>query len=276
MKAASMGTLIPLAALALALGCGSESAELATGPAAPEFQAAADEPPRYSAWSAPANLGPVVNTPDVDNDVSVSRDGLSLYFGSNRPGGFGGFDIYVARRSRVDQPWGAPQNLGPTVNTAANEQGPALTRDGHRLFLFSDRPGGVGGSDLYVSRRRGSDELGWEAPANLGSGVNSASNEGLPHYFEDPVSGVATLYFNSNRPGYCGGTDIFAASLQPDGTFGGTVHVPELCSPLRDAGTAIRRDGLEMILSSDRAGTLGGFDLWVSTRASTGDPWPRL
>ncbi len=272
MRTTSMLSLTSLVTLALVAGCDTESSQL---PSEPDAGVRAHRsPPQFSDWSAPISLGPVVNSTLTDIEVSISKDGLSLYLASNRPDGFGGFDIWVSQRARREEPWGPPQNLGPSINTSANEQGPALTRNGRQLFFFSDRAGGFGGSDVYVSQRRSKrDDFGWQAPVNLGSGVNTAFNENLPHYFKKRESGTVTLYFSSNRPGGCGGTDIYVATLQPDETFGATGHVPELCSPLRDAGMAIRRDGLEMILASDRAGTVGSFDLWVTTRASAQDPW---
>jgi len=276
-RAGSVLTCLPLA-LALALaGCRGDatgaSAE-AVGPAAPALQLAADEPPQFSDWSAPVNLGPVVNSDSADIEVAISKDGLSLYFASNRPGGFGRQDIYVSQRASVDDPWGPQQNLGAGINTAFDDRTPMLTLDGHRMYLSSDRPGGLGGSDVYVSRRRDKrDDFGWRPPQNLGSGVNTSLSENLPFYFDDDATRTITLYFNSNRPGGIGSTDIYASTLQPDETFGPAVLVPELSSPLRDAGMSIRRDGLELILASDRLGTFGIFDLWVSTRSSTSDPW---
>jgi hypothetical protein len=178
----------------------------------------------------------------------------------------------------LDAPWGAPENLGPAINTAFNDQAADLTPDGHRMYFMSDRPGGFGGNDLYVSRRRDKrDDLGWHLPENLGGVVNTAFNEQLPLFFEDEMTGTTTLYFNSNRPGGVGGsTVIYASMLQPDETFGPAVLVPELSSANRDADPTIRRDGLELILASDRLGSVGGvgrFDLWISTRTSTSDPW---
>jgi len=277
MRSAPIGRLVSLAAIALLLACGTESGQLPSAPAPPAWQLAADDPQQFTDWSAPVNLGPVVNSASTDLEVSISKDGLSLYLASNRPGGFGGFDIYVSQRAGVDDPWGPPQNLGPTINTSANDQAPSLTIDGHRMYFFSSRPGGLGGNDLYVSRRRDKrDDFGWRPPENLGSGVNGAANEGQPISFEDDETGTITLYFNSNRPGVAGGTDVYASTLQPDETFGPAVLVDELNSANRDLPVAIRRDGLEMFLASDRPGSIGGtgtFDLWVTTRASTSDPW---
>jgi hypothetical protein len=228
-----------------------------------------DDVARYSDWSAPVNLGPVVNSPANDIEVAISKDGLSLYIASTRPGGSGNFDLWVSQRATVDDPWGAPRNLGPTINTTGREQAPFLSADGHRLYFFSDRAGGFGGTDVYVSRRQDKrDDFGWESPENLGAGVNSASNENLVVAFEDVV------YFNSNRPGGAGGTDIYVSSRLPDGSFGAAARVPELSSPVADAPCAIRRDGLEFFLGSQRPGTDPTyFDLWVATRASVADAW---
>ena len=76
---------------------------------------AAEDPPRFSDWSAPVNLGPVVNTTFADAGAYISKDGLGLYLGSVRPGGAGAagtFDIWVSHRASVDDPWGPPKNLG--------------------------------------------------------------------------------------------------------------------------------------------------------------------
>lgn len=235
---------------------------------------AADIEDQFSEWSAPVNLGPVVNTNIFQLGPSISKDGLSLYFFSDRPGGLGSNDIYVSQRASVDDPWGLPQNLGPTINTSDNENAPTLSLDGHRLYFASDRPGGFGGLDLYVSRRHNKrDDSAWQPPENLGSGVNTFANDAVAAAFEDAVTGTITLYFHSNRPGGIGGDDIYASTLNPDETFGPAVLVEELSSPFLDRLPGIRRDGLEMFLSSNRPGTLGLLDLWVSARASTSDPW---
>jgi hypothetical protein len=237
---------------------------------------------RFTEWSDPVTLGSVVNSEFGDFGVTVSRDGLSLYFQSARPGGFGGADIWVSQRSREDAQWGPAKNLGPAVNTEFNENLPRLSLDGHRLYFVSTQPGGFGGSDLYVSRRRnGRDDLAWEYPENLGGGVNSSANEGGPAILEDDETGMITLYFFSNRPGGVGGTDIYASTLQPDETFGPAALVEELSSPFGDIVPTIRRDGLEMLITSNRPGSLPfpppfagrSNDVWVSTRATIWDPW---
>ena len=248
---------------------------------------------RFSSWSAPVNLGPV-NSPTGDFFAYISKDGLSLYFSSQTclprpfPGcrpGYGGKDIFVSQRANVGDPWEPAQNLGPEINTLYDDTAPALSVDGHTMYFASARPGGFGGSDIYVSRRHNKrDDFGWKAPENLGSGVNTGSNESSPQIFEDDATGVTTLYFDSNRPagplygpytddGNDNGNDIYASLLQSDGTFGAAAIVAELSTTFMDRQPAISRDGLEMYIASNRPGTLGGPDLWVSTRASTSDQW---
>lgn len=95
----------------------------------------------FGPWSRPVNLGPIVNSTVHDQTPAISRDGLSLYFASDRAGGSGGFDLWVSQRLATDLPWEAPVNLGPAVNTPANDNGPSLSPDGRQLFFVSNRPG---------------------------------------------------------------------------------------------------------------------------------------
>jgi hypothetical protein len=267
-----------LALTALAQACSSDKAPL--GPAGANRMAAdAEAPPQYSDWSAPVNLGSVVNSAYNDQHPSISKDGLSLYFVSNRPGGFGGNDIWVTQRATLADPWGPPQNLGPSINTSSNDFAPNLTIDGHHLYMNSDRPGGCGGSDLYVAWRRDKDDdFGWDPPVNLGCTVNTIYDESGPTFFEDEATGIQTLYFTSfNRPDGLGDFDIYVSTRSSDDEpWGPGVDVTELNGPYRDTRTAIRRDGLEIFEASDsrgRPGGIGSQDLWVATRATTADPW---
>ncbi len=229
----------------------------------------------YSEWSAPVNLGSVINTGANDQGPALSKDGRSLYFTSDRPGGEGGFDLWVSRRESEDAPWGAPANLGPTVNSSGVEQAPALSPDGHDLYFLSTRPGGFGGADLYVaSRNHTHDDFAWRAPVNLGAGVNSALQESSPVLFVDE-DGTTTLFFGVlNRPGGLGEFDIYESVLGSDGLFGPPTNVIELNSAFRDLRAAIRHDGREMIFTSGRPPASNAApDLWVSTRPTTLDPW---
>jgi WD40-like Beta Propeller Repeat len=230
--------------------------------------------PNYSDWSTPVNLGPTINTTSSETGPALSKDGLSLYFESNRPGGSGGGDIWVSQRDSVDDDWGAPLNLGATINTAALESVPAFSRDGHWMFFTSDRPGGFGAGDVWGSwRPQTHDDFGWQAPINLGAGVNTASNEAAPSYFENDDAGPPQLFFTSNRPGGLGAGDLYTSELHADGTWGAATSIPELNSSGNDARPSIRHDGLEIFFISTRAGGVGGEDLWVATRNTVDAPW---
>jgi hypothetical protein len=230
----------------------------------------------FSEWSEPVNLGVTVNSAFNDWFPAISPNGLSLYISSNRPGGFGAADIWVSQRASLDDPWGEPMNLGSTINTSAGEFMPNFSPDGHWMFFTSDRPGGCGNHDTWVSWREDPEnDFAWEAPMNLGCTINSETHDRAPNYFEDAKTGLITLYFVSPRLDGLGDFDIYASMLRADGTFGTPALVWELSTPETDFRNAIRRDGLEMILYSNRPGGFGEFDLWVATRETTRDAWSR-
>jgi len=251
----------------------------------------ADDPPQFSEWSAPVNLGSTVNGPLGEWFSSITKDGLSLYFTadgcvvptSTCREGYGGWDIFVSQRDSLDDPWGPPRNLGPAINTPYDEGAPAVSHDGHRLYFSSTRPGGFGGNDIYVSRRQNKrDDFGWQLPKSLGGGVNTSANESGPDAFEEDGTGLITLYFDSNRSGGPGpttddpghnGNDIYVSTLLTDETFGPAILVWELSSASADRQPTIRRDGLEIYFASNRTGTEGSLDLWVASRATTSDAW---
>ncbi len=163
-------------------------------------------------WSQPVNLGPAVNSPDGELPPTISPDGLELYFGTSpnppRPGSYGGIDLWMTKRATRNDPWGTPVNLGPTINTAYSENLPILLGDGLLLFFFSNRPGGYGQDDLYVTTRASLSDS-WGRPVNLGPFVNSAGNEMYAYLSADG----STLFFDSDRPGGYGGHDIWQARV---------------------------------------------------------------
>lgn len=231
-----------------------------------------------SDWSVPVNLGPIVNSPFNDVGGALSKDGLSLYFGSNRPTDpddpLLDNNIWVAQRPTTSSPWGAPVPVA-AINTADFiENIPALSRDGHWLFFNSDRPGGFGDVDIWVSyRSQTHDDFGWEPPRNLGAGVNSAFFDAGAAFFENDDVGVPLLFFGSNRPGGQGGNDIYVSEQLADGSFGAVSVVAEVSSPQDDQRPAVSPDGLELFLFSSRVGAFGVTDIWVSTRDTVADPW---
>ncbi len=203
-----------------------------------------------------------LNTPSNDGCPIESPDGLQLYTATNRPGGYGGIDIWVASRPTRDAAFGAPVNLGPVVNSAADDFCPTPIPGG-RLFFVSSRAvaGACGGADIYLTRRN--PKHGWSTPANLGCQVNGPLGEAGPSYFE--TDGVAYLYFSS-------GPDIYV-SVRTAGAFGPRAPVAELNTAAADLRPNVRKDGLEIVFDSDRSGTVGLADLWFATRSSTSEPW---
>jgi hypothetical protein len=251
---------------------------------------------QFSDWSAPANLGATINSSSNEYSPAISRDGRVLYFGSDRPGGFGGIDIWVARRASVRHPWGVPMNLGPHINTHVNDWFPNLSRDGHWMFLASNRPEGFGGLDIWVSWRADTrDDFGWQPPVNLGAGVNSAAAEASPYYLEKRGRWFPELFFSSNRPTGLGAFDNYVSAFasdhdgdhkdnddhadddsdgeRHDRSFRPAALVFELSTPQVDGSPTLRADGLEIFFDSNRPDPLGTRDLWTSTRKTTLDAW---
>jgi len=233
---------------------------------------------RLSDWDVPRNLGAAVNTTFNEQHPAISPDGQSLYFVSDRPGGQGGFDIYAAHRPSADAEWEDPIAIAP-LNSDASEFAPAFDPGGHLLFFGSERAGGCGGRDLWVSFRPDKrDDLGWQPPVNLGCIVNSPGFDDGPTFFEDGERGVGTLYFISNRPGGRGDRDVWMAARSWDGVFTPPVNVTELNSPASDSRPGVRRDGLEIFFTSQRPGSVPlnavpSSDLWTAVRSSTLDSW---
>jgi hypothetical protein len=100
-------------------------------------------------WGDPINLGSKINTSAQENWPGISPDGLVLFFGSNRSGGTGNWDLYMVRRATTKDPWGPPMNLGSVVNSTTWETGPKVSPDGSMLYFQSPRPGGSGAADIW-------------------------------------------------------------------------------------------------------------------------------
>jgi hypothetical protein len=230
--------------------------------------------PTFSSWSIPVNLGPTINSPFGEGGPAISKDGLSLYFNSERPGGYGDQDIWVSQRANDDAPWGTPQNVGPVVNSGSLEAIPSFSRDGHWLFFNSTRAGGFGQIDLWASYRVNThDNFTWETPVNLGPQVNTVFIDAGAAFLENDEGGAPSLFFVSTRPGGPGGFDLYRSAVTTVGTLAPGALVSELSSPASDQRPSIRFDGLEIFLSSNRVGSLGDMDLWVSTRETLSQPW---
>ena len=153
------------------------------------------------AWEAVA-LVSGVNSASNDLDPSISADELELYFHSNRPGGMGSNDLWVATRASVDTAWDAP-TLAGGLNTSSSDCCPALSADGLALYFASNRPGGAGGDDLWVATRP-SPGAAWGAPAALVD-LNTADAETGPSISGDNCG----VYFASNRNVAAGNLNVW-------------------------------------------------------------------
>jgi hypothetical protein len=239
---------------------------------------------QFEDWSQAVSLesvpgtDPALNTVSQDGCPAPSKDGLALYMASNRPGGQGGLDIWAAHRESADDPFGAPVNLGPPVNTAADEFCPTPLINGHDLLFVSTKAGGCGGSDIYVTREHVT--RGWAVPEHLDCTVNSAGDEASPFFVAEEDGGA--LYFSSTRAGgfvaeapgaVTGDADIYASPVSAEGVVAAPALVPGLNTPANDFRPSVRRDALEMFFDSNRGGGIGGLDIWSATREATSDAW---
>jgi TolB protein len=157
----------------------------------------------------------IASTGSSEVRLTISPDGrTAMWFSRDRPGGAGGYDIWMSRRTEAG--WSAATPV--SFNSATRDFDPAFSSDGRYVYFCSDRPGGMGGDDVYRVAVRG-DSFG--APEHLGAGVNSAANEFAPMLSPDRT----TLLFSSDRPGGRGRHDLYVARRRGD-RFGAVVPVP--------------------------------------------------
>ena len=154
-------------------------------------------------WSMPKRIGGNINTGSWESQPCVSADGKELYFVSRRNGNA---DIYCSRRN-ADHSWGEPQNLEAPINTTGSEMAPFLHPDGRTLYFSSDKHIGMGGFDLFMSRR--DDNGQWQTPVNLGFPINTDGDE--INFFV--AADGKTAFISSQREGGQGGYDIYTFEL---------------------------------------------------------------
>jgi outer membrane protein OmpA-like peptidoglycan-associated protein/tetratricopeptide (TPR) repeat protein len=157
-------------------------------------------------WSAPKNLGHNINTDYWDSAPSIAPDGKSMYFSSNRPGGWGGIDLYVAFKNEKGG-WEEAMNLGPQINTSGDEQTPFIHEDNNSLYFSSTGWPGYGGADFFVARQKM--DGNWTTPLNLGYPINTFDNEGSIAVASNGID----AYIASDRPDSRGGLDIYKVTL---------------------------------------------------------------
>jgi hypothetical protein len=236
------------------------------------------------AWSAAQKVDTIngnhadINTPSLDGCPIQSPDGLSLYLASNRPGGNGGLDIWVATRSSTSSAWGAPQNLGEPVNSAADDFCPTPVGKNGLFFVSREQlPGACGQGDIYFTHRTG--VAGWAEPDHLlcaPAGPNSELDEQGPSWVDvtGKLRARKELYFSRSSAAPAVAGEIFMSTRQNGARFGPASAIAALNdTAANDIQPNVRADGLEVVFSSNRTGTLGAQDIWVSTRGNVTDPW---
>lgn len=169
-----------------------------------------------SSWSAPQRLGATINTPAYEGQPCLSSDNKDLYFVSDRPGGFGGKDIWVSHF--INNYWSEPENVGPQINTTKDESSPFIHPDNQTLYFASNGHPGLGDVDLYVSRRN--HDGSWKKVMNLGSPINTPNFDG-----SIVVDAKGKLgYLASDRKDTKGGLDIYEFEL-----YDAIKPVPTVC-----------------------------------------------
>lgn len=156
-------------------------------------------------WSEPVLFRGMVNTNFYEGTPSLSSDNRTLYFASDRPGGYGGLDIWMTVFK--DGLWQIPVNMGPEINSAGNEMAPWIAADNSTLYFTSDGHPGFGGNDIYLSRKLKDNT--WTKPQNLGYPFNSSAEDISFCLSADGKKG----YFSSNRQGGFGGMDLYEITL---------------------------------------------------------------
>jgi outer membrane protein OmpA-like peptidoglycan-associated protein/tetratricopeptide (TPR) repeat protein len=210
-------------------------------------------------WGKAFPLVGKINSPD--NNVgaqNISQDGQWLvYTGCNFPRGMGSCDLYISYLTKNG--WSEPQNLGWNVNSEFWESTPSLSPDKRDLYFSSNRPGGYGGKDIWVSHR--TDNGNWSVPENLGPDINTAGDESTPFIHADNQ----TLYFNSNGlPGYSEKPDLFVTRKLEDGKWSNPENLGYPINTIDDEGSMIvDADGKTAYYSSDKIDTKGGLDIYT-------------
>lgn len=238
------------------------------GAAAAAFFAGAAAAKTYGDWGAPVNAESLpgsstsLNTASNDGCPILNPYDGSLYMASNRPGGFGGLDIWIAPKS--GEGWGTPVNAGPNVNTSADEFCPTPAR-GNRFFFV--RRLSATNSDIFVVKDLPNKGFGTAEQLPTGANaINSPWDEWSPSVFEAP-DGREFLYFASTRRGHPVQEIFYSVDFGPAQLAQGGVD-----SSASDARPNVRRDGLEIVWDSTRTGSQG-TDIWAATRSSVDDPW---
>jgi len=217
------------------------------------------KPDSCGGWLTAQNMGSPPNTPDQEIAQTISADGHYLFFTrcdnrSDNGWDQGGCDLYMAYRS--DSVWSVPQSFGGTINSPAYEGMACLSPDNRQLYFVSDRPGGYGGMDIWVSNF----ENGlWQEPRNLGPKINTAGNDMTPFLHIDGK----TLYFSSNGRAGMGGYDLYMCRKINDTDWTTPVNMGyPINTPYDDMSECVSVDGKKFYFASDRDSLAGRYDIY--------------
>jgi len=224
-------------------------------------------------YGTPTNLGPIVNSHSAEQSVSISTDGLTLFFDSNRFNEYYDPDIWVTMRETASDPWEPPVHLGSNVNTSFSDATPSISADGLSLYFASDRPGESGELDIWdiwiTTRETIEDE--WMTPENLGRTVNIEAHDFSPSISADGLA----LYFASERPGGSGGFDIWVTMRE---TIQDPWGEPANLGPIVNTSSvdflpSISADGLALFFTRLKDFSSEDSDFWVTRRTTVYDDW---
>lgn len=200
-------------------------------------------------WQKAVSLGPPINSPANEGAQTISIDGRKMYFTAcGWPGGVGRCDLYFSMM--VNDKWLPPVNVGKPVNSGYQEKQPSLSPDGLTLYFASDRPGGYGGYDIWMSKMDSSGH--WHEPVNLGKNVNTPYNEQSPFIHFDNQ----TLYFSSDGWPGMGNMDIYMTKKINDSSWAPAQNLGYPINTCKDEiGLIVNAKGDKAYFSSDRPGS---------------------
>jgi len=214
-------------------------------------------------WGPASKHGPPFRDSSGDGIGCITPDGLTLFMDSDRPGGCGALDLWVATRATAGSPWDTPTNLGAVVNSAFEDYAASISTDGLELYFTSNRPGGSGSNDLWVTKRATVDAP-WGTPANLGPALNSPTDDTSASISSDGL----LLFFTSRRSGGYGSAyglcDVYVArrATTKDPWGPPTNSGPVVNSPYVEWMVRVSADGSMLYFHSNRPGGSGSFDIW--------------
>ena len=215
-------------------------------------------PTKDDPWGEPVNLGPAINTERSEFEPDLSPDGLILVF-TRVETAYPNWGIWMSTRQTIDDPWEERQNLGPTINSYAEDMDPCISADGLTLYFNSTRSGGYGNMDIYVTTRPTRDDP-WGEPVNLGPPVNGPYGDACPEISADG----RTMVFNSRRPGGFGDSDLWLTRRPTiDDPWGEPVNLgPTINTSGLEQYPDISPDGQFLMFQAIRPGGMGDRDIW--------------